>query len=416
MSTVAPAVERESWQDYLDEVNALLWPPPAYVERSRRLRCKADQVLADFVFVPSRGNPRMILPRTPRQVAAAAIPPHLGDASPARRIQHRALRWGLGIGGARLLPGRVRMVAPRDAQLVTIQTYLCEALGQPVYVGVRVGPPRANRKPVVQALLEDGTTLAFVKVGANHVTRPLVRTEGDHLVAVAARDLRIVLAPKVLHQGRWGDLEVLALSALPVQKSRPCHDQADLVTAMRELAVSPGIAAGPLPESSFWFQLRRRAALAAPDLAPHLTDLVSRLERRIATLVCPLGAWHGDWTPWNCATVPGRVLLWDWERYAEGVPAGMDALHYRFQEVKTSMPRASAVRLMHDQAAALLAPFGIHPDDAPAIALCYALEVATRYASDANTLSDATRSSRNSPMLDALIESVEHGIDHVSQP
>jgi hypothetical protein len=44
----------------------------------------------------------------------------------------------------------------------------------------------------------------------------------------------------------------------------------------------------------------------------------------------PVGAWHGDWTPWNMARVPGedRVRLWDWERFETGVPRGIDRFHY----------------------------------------------------------------------------------------
>jgi hypothetical protein len=40
------------------------------------------------------------------------------------------------------------------------------------------------------------------------------------------------------------------------------------------------------------------------------------------------GRGHGDWTPWNMAEVGGRLVVWDWERAAAGVPVGVDAAHY----------------------------------------------------------------------------------------
>ena len=40
------------------------------------------------------------------------------------------------------------------------------------------------------------------------------------------------------------------------------------------------------------------------------------------------GRGHGDWTPWNMRRLDGRLVVWDWERSRDGVPIGLDALHY----------------------------------------------------------------------------------------
>ena len=40
-----------------------------------------------------------------------------------------------------------------------------------------------------------------------------------------------------------------------------------------------------------------------------------------------MGAWHGDWTPWNMSRRRNRLQLWDWERFETGVPLGMDRCH-----------------------------------------------------------------------------------------
>ena len=62
-----------------------------------------------------------------------------------------------------------------------------------------------------------------------------------------------------------------------------------------------------------------------------LLDPAAALESRPARRRLAFGAWHGDWTPWNMASTAGGLLVWDWERFATGVPVGFDALHYWLQ-------------------------------------------------------------------------------------
>src|SRR5207253_3116256 len=69
--------------------------------------------------------------------------------------------------------------------------------------------------------------------------------------------------------------------------------------------------------------------------APAAKRYAAALERlRSAHVTLAFGAWHGDWQPYNMARVPGRpaqIALWDWERFALGVPLGFDPLHYLLQ-------------------------------------------------------------------------------------
>ncbi len=97
----------------------------------------------------------------------------------------------------------------------------------------------------------------------------------------------------------------------------------------------------------------------------------------------PAGAWHGDWNPGNCAVVRDRVLVWDWERYETGVPAGFDALHLCLQSAIGSGadPSAAAGRMMAE-AAELLAPFGVAPVDARLVGMLYLWGLGARYAKD----------------------------------
>jgi hypothetical protein len=101
------------------------------------------------------------------------------------------------------------------------------------------------------------------------------------------------------------------------------------------------------------------------------------------------GSWHGDWTPWNCSSRRGGgVLVWDWERFAHGVPRGYDALHYelmrRLDGVQNPRP-AHAAALVAD-APRLLRPFGggaaADGRQARLVAVLYLAELARRYLRD----------------------------------
>ncbi|HEY5032196.1 MAG TPA: hypothetical protein VIJ54_06960, partial [Actinomycetes bacterium] len=124
----------------------------------------------------------------------------------------------------------------------------------------------------------------------------------------------------------------------------------------------------------------RRLPVAGPaaELASAGDLLTAFASRRL-----PAGAWHGDWNPGNCAVVRDRVLVWDWERYETGVPAGFDALHLCLQSAIGSGadPSAAAGRMMAE-AAELLAPFGVAPVDARLVGMLYLWGLGARYAKD----------------------------------
>ncbi|MDF5754803.1 hypothetical protein [Spongiactinospora sp. TRM90649] len=223
----------------------------------------------------------------------------------------------------------------------SIEDHLGEVLGIPVRAVLHVRPARrANRKPVLEAHGPAGLA-AFVKIGDTPCTAALVRAEATALGLLAGAPLRTVVAPALLHHGRWRGLEVLVTSPLPVPR--------------RGLRASK-----PRPETL-------RAAV-----------------REIAEL-CPGEpyAWHGDLTPWNMAPVPGgRLLVWDWERFATGVPFGFDAAHNYLHRALRRMRPAEAARSCLAQATAVLAPYGLSSAQARHTVLHYLITLADRHARD----------------------------------
>jgi hypothetical protein len=371
--------------DYLREVTALLWPAPAVVETTGAGAPAAAGTVGEFVVVPGLDRPRLLVPLGSPRAAAAAVRRYSEPGSRLARYRLDALALAMRTGlGAAVMRDRLRVRATEPA-VDTIETYLTQSLEQSVRVSLHIGPARANRKPVLQLLTESGATVGFVKVGVNDLTRRLVAAEARSLTDLAAAELTLIEVPRVLHHGTWRGLEVLVQSPLPVWEKRNPLGPGGLEAAMLEVARLDGIHHEPLTTSRFWVDLQD----TLDGLAP--TETVAQLRAAFASLraaatgtVVPLGAWHGDWTPWNCAPVRGRLLVWDWERLQRGVPLGFDALHYDLQRavVGRNADARLAVAGCLSRTGRLLAPFGVAPDDAPVVALSYLVALAARYLQD----------------------------------
>src|ERR1700709_2121753 len=165
-----------------------------------------------YTAIPSGNSPRLLVPRRNRRVATAAIRHVIAPSSAKARLRQAGLFGMFAIGVGDLVFRDQLRISGTD----TLAAHLSAAVGQPVRVSVRFGPPRANRKPVLQLLDRRGHAVGFAKLGVNELTKALVTAEAAALQEIAKRDLGIVRAPKVLHAGAWNDLELLVIEALPV--------------------------------------------------------------------------------------------------------------------------------------------------------------------------------------------------------
>src|ERR1700710_2010115 len=163
-----------------------------------------------YTAIPSGNSPRLLVPRRNRRVATAAIRHVIAPSSAKARLRQAALVGMFATGVGDLVFRDQLRISGTD----TLAAHLSAAVGQPVRVSVRFGPPRANRKPVLQLLDRRGHAVGFAKLGVNELTRALVTAEAAALREIAKRDLGIVRAPKVLHAGAWNDLELLVIEAL----------------------------------------------------------------------------------------------------------------------------------------------------------------------------------------------------------
>ena len=363
----------------------LIWPAPATVTLGRP-DGPAPAGRREFVLVPSAADPRLVVPLRPRAAAATVARSHTapGSAKAAARTAAMSMAFASGGGGV-LLRDRLVVDVPDGAP--ALDDHLSVLLGRPVVIGLRVGPPRANRKPVLQVVTPTGELVAYAKLGVNTLTDELVANEADALIRLGSAILGQVRVPEVLHSGTWQGHRLLVQAALPVRRSNLPDAAARTTAAMVSVARADRSSAMPVRDLPWWERTQQVVReLADGDNATALAAVGDSLVAW-ADQVVPSGGWHGDWNPGNCAVLPGSVLVWDWERYETGVPAGFDALHLNLQgAIGLGVDlRAAAGRLIAD-APRLLAPFGVNSVDAPAdaelVAMLYLWGLGARYAKD----------------------------------
>lgn len=338
----------------------------------------------EFILLLGIRRPRLLLPAAPGAAAAAAVRGYGEPGSRAARLGTRALSLALASGlGRTVFRSRIRVHAPPGT--ATIESFLRAALGRDILVSMHLGPARANRKPVLQILTPQGQPVGFAKIGTSPLARALVQDEHGALIRLGRAGLTDVRVPSVLHYGEWRGMNVLVLSTLPVWLPRRPLAAARLAAAMGSVARVGGVVSEPLASGSYFKRLGDR--LAVTDECPErdaLLTALGTLQAHAGDMPLALGSWHGDWTPWNMASTSSGLLVWDWERFTDGVPLGFDALHYRLQKDVVPGrrdPRAAAAACIQD-APGSLATFGVEADRARITGTLYLADLATRYLTD----------------------------------
>ncbi|WP_344970748.1 aminoglycoside phosphotransferase [Salinactinospora qingdaonensis] len=372
---------------YLTHLAEVLWPCGGLMGRGGQRPVLGAAQLApqyggevrEYLPVPSAHKPRVILPVTHRYAAARGIVAFGQRHSFAERLRTSLLSTAFASGVAPLLlRDRLRVAAGR-----TIEHALSAALDREVIIAIHVGPPRANRKPVLLLLTPGGRVVGYAKVGVNALTSRLVRSETAALNRLVSARLPDITVPRLLHSGEWNGHPLLVQEALPVgeQTERPTRRQ--LLRCVTQIFALGRGREVRLSRSEYRRHLLRRVdALGARPEAPALRATLERLP----DVGMPFGAWHGDLTRWNIASTPRRAFVWDWERLAFDVPAGFDALHYELNEsVQIGVHQGvhrwldSGAWLLRDP---LLRATGLRPEAVSTVMALYLIDLATRYLHD----------------------------------
>ncbi|MFL1380646.1 MULTISPECIES: aminoglycoside phosphotransferase [unclassified Nocardiopsis] len=363
---------------YLTDLAAVLWPCGGLLghgDGTAHGRGRGNQYLP----VPHAYDPRMILPAHDRSAALRGISSFSQGHSLRERLRRFLLTGAFATGIAPLLL-RDRLYVGAGPG---IEHALAAALDRELAIAIHVGPPRANRKPVLLLLTPGGRTIGYAKVAVNDLTGRLVVAEAQALRLLADARLRDVTVPRLMYQGEWNGRPLLVQEALPVgdQTDRPTRRQ--LLRCVAQITSLVEVRRRRLSESTYRRALEER--IAALGTRPEAGPLMAALYG-LPDVALPFGAWHGDLTRWNIAGTARRSFVWDWERLSLDAPAGFDALHYDLNEcvqagVHPGVHRwlESGARLLRDP---LMTELGLVPHTVSTVMALYLIDLATRYLHD----------------------------------
>jgi hypothetical protein len=349
---------------------------------------------------PNASSARLLVPLG-RRVSSAALARYSAALSTREIVQRLAVGGLTTCAGPVLLGDRVRITSPGRDHLAAVVE---EVVGQPVQLSLGIGTARANRKPVLGAFDRAGRPIAFVKVGDTEVSSRHVVAEAESLAELGRQDWSVVVAPTLLGHRQWHDMEVVVMTALRPRPWRgrgrwPIPD-----AAMAELGDVFDGGVQTLADTPFW----ARSQVAASELGDagqrgRLEAAMSRISDAVGAVDVAVGAWHGDFTPWNMSRDGDRLLLWDWERFETGVPKGLDRLHYAVNTI--SRERGFGVGSVLDGLRS--AAIGDAPVDL-ALAGAYLVALATRYLSGAQEDGGEVIAARADLVLSILSELSRH--------
>lgn len=330
-----------------------------------------------FLAIPSTRAPRMLIPRDGK-LAAQALRGARRPVTARDRTVTMAARIALRCGAARLLG---EPVGAGDGK--GLETRLGQVVGQEVRLAVFLGPPRANRKPVVQVLGSDGRLLAVAKIGVTPLAASLAVAEADALRQLTVDRPDGVSTPSLIAEMTWNGHPVVVQSALPIHQSKARVRREDAANVVRALRAAFGEDVESWATSSYGDRLRDRVRrLPDPRLVDTMLGLLDRALAPDSTLT--LSASHGDLSVHNMAvSASGGLLAWDWERFDRRAPLGLDLLHHVFMQNgrKGSDLSGRGRRLLAD-AHSILAPLGVGGDEARQTAVLYLVEIGARFSGD----------------------------------
>ena len=373
--------------DPIDHATAALYPDLDAAPTSR------------YLAVPNAARPWLLVPAASRSLTAAAIRAAAPPDRLADRLRRRVALAALAVGADTLLL-RDRVDLPGGD---TIDAHLRRALGTDIHPCIPLSGAD-HRLRQIRLLNGRADTVGFATVDTARTGRVIAETTALRWLASASLPhLRI---PQVLYAGEWRGHPVLVREALP-DGDRTGRDPHLMVRAMRELAFSDGVVDERLCDSRFGIRLRDRITELSASGAPSASSLAGAgafLFARYGRTRLSLGCWHGEWEPRNVGVVDSAVRLWNFSRFASGVPLGFDALHFAlYRALRRRIDPGRAVAALREQAPRLLRPFGIRETTAPATVLLYFVELVLRL------LTESDSDSRTDPLTTALLRHIAEG-------
>ena len=326
-----------------------------------------------YVALPTAAAPRLLVPLGAPKASARII---LGSGPQDRRLsrlKRGALARAAALGLLSFVPGRRLEVGGRPATRLVSE--LRRRLGWVATIGIHLGTPRPNQKPVLALLDEDARIRGFAKVGWDEATDDLVGNEALALSSLVPRSPLVV--PNLLDDFRFNGSRIVVQSAVPVGRSgRHLMSDEGMSSVVRAIA-------GSCERHELGASTYAAGVLARCRSSVHLSEQTRRdivdLIRRAGGQSLAMGAWHGDLTPWNCSLLGDGISVWDWERWSPHVPLGLDVLHYHLRLRQAATDPVPALDHARISAGGTLLLIGVPEDEHRLIQRFHAIELVLRF-------------------------------------
>jgi hypothetical protein len=280
----------------------------------------------------------------------------------------------------------VRTLSLADPSLFAVIADRLGGQASDFVIGTRLGPPRANRKPVLAIADRAGRLVAFAKYGVDPLTDRLITREALALGELKAlndgNELTTLVAPELIATGEHEGHPFIVQSPVPTRHRQPTAAAvADAQVEVARLGIQSVNGANALATlRSQWHERNRTggpAREAFSEVAEAWCEVIEAQE-------VEWGTWHGDWRTTNMSSAPIGCSVWDWERFTRGVPLGYDALHLFLTTRQSSVRDLTTLPDdVRENAPRLLRPFGItRRDISDLVTTGYLLELAGRYLDD----------------------------------
>ena len=253
----------------------------------------------------------------------------------ARSVAAEVSMWSPAIAGQLLDKDAVVVDGPADAVRRGVLGGIHDTLGRDdLRFAISLATPKTNRKPVIQILDGNGLALGWAKVAWNPWTEGLVANEARWLDQPTKPPL---VTPLVLADTELAGRRVVILSAIaPGRRPKLRRPRQPDPTVLQAIAARGTTDHKPVVESIWWASVESVLGQADAHERDAIDRAIAHADGRAGDLKVRLGAWHGDFTPWNVMTVRGLAEVIDWEFAADGVPFGFDLCHFHTQ-VATEM-------------------------------------------------------------------------------
>jgi hypothetical protein len=193
------------------------------------------------------------------------------------------------------------------------------------------GTNSPHRKLTVQVMSSSADILGYAKATMDSNVRALLTHEAHVLDGVRELGLRSALVPRVLFNGRCGEISVLATTThrTPATWTTTSLTEAH-VAFLRELAAKTAVA-GTAGTNWLGTGLRTKLSAVSGRLSNEWRQRVERAidaVERAGDELGPQTLAHGDFTSWNVFFANGSMCVFDWEYSSVDRSPGFDLLHF----------------------------------------------------------------------------------------